>query len=108
MVSNLDVNIPGIVKGWKHKTGDTINKKIDLLDIVSLEVNVLVLGIELGLQQGTEPGDEGRAPILEELQLLVPFLVDVQGHFHLQLMGQVLQKRIHFMQVCFLFVIYRL
>jgi hypothetical protein len=59
MVSNLNINIPSIIKGWEHKACDSINKKVDMFNVISFEVNVLVISVELWFQQGTKPGDEG-------------------------------------------------
>ena len=59
MVSNLNINVPCVVKRREDKGSKAIDQKIDMLHIITLQVDVLIVGVVLRLQEGTQPRDEG-------------------------------------------------
>lgn len=77
VVALLDDNkSDGFVSG-KDKGHLAMDKEVDIVNLVILQVGVLVLHEEVGSKSGHYPEDEALVAVLEEEDVLVPLLIDI-------------------------------
>jgi hypothetical protein len=43
MVSHFDFYVPSVVERWEHVRCLSFNQEVDVLDVISLEINILVI-----------------------------------------------------------------
>ena len=88
MVTLVHSNICSISIFRQHEARLATRQEVNVRHIVSLEEYVVLFRILTWLQKWADPGDEGRRSLFENVDLLVRFLVNVQGHFKFQLVWQ--------------------
>lgn len=77
LISDLDVDIASIVILRQHEACLSFDEEEYLVNIITLKVDILVFGVWIWLQQGTEPRNKGIGLLLEKFDSLVPGFVDV-------------------------------
>jgi hypothetical protein len=59
MRTNIDIYVCRIFVFWKAEAGFSLYQKVNVSDIISLEVDILVFWSHDWLQKRTDPGNEG-------------------------------------------------
>ena len=77
VLAPVDLNEGSVLVLWQHKSCLSMRKEVYSGKIVSLKEDVLLLGDELGLQEGADPGNECGGPSIEQIDLHVSLLVNV-------------------------------
>mmetsp|Transcript_36132 Transcript_36132/g.55485 ORF Transcript_36132/g.55485 Transcript_36132/m.55485 type:complete len:213 (-) Transcript_36132:351-989(-) len=77
-------------------------------DVVSFEIDILVLRVEERLQQGTRPSDEGLGAFVQELNLGVSVFMEEERDLNLQLMREIIHEIIQVIHVFVVVVLQRL
>jgi len=98
-VSFVDADVWSVFVGREYERCFTRYQKINACNVVSFHEDVLVIAEELGPEKGTQPGDKGCVLSSKDLQLVVALLVDVERHFDLQFVGQILHEVIQILYV---------
>ena len=76
MTSNVVVHVLDIVITWKHKSANAIFQEVHIAYLIALEVNILVLGVQLRLQEWAYPSNEGTGSVPKENDLAVCTLMN--------------------------------
>jgi hypothetical protein len=84
-VTSLDVYELGVREVGQHEPTRALLDKVHGSDLVSLEVQKLVALQVLGLEQRTDPGDKRYTLVFKKPQCLVCAFMQIQGHFHSQI-----------------------
>lgn len=93
------MNVFSIVILCEHKAGLSLYQEVDVFDVVSFSVDVLLLTVWHWLKKRTDPGDECLWFVLKEIDSLVASLVDADRHLDHQVLRQLIHK------VLYLFVV---
>ena len=72
---------------------------MDVVNLITFEVNMLVFGEKLRFQERAEPGNKVRTSTFEKLYFIVTLFVDVKRQLYFQLVGQGLKKTYLFIQI---------
>ena len=81
MRANFDVNESSVLILWQYEPCFAWDQEVDICDVVSLEVDVVIGWVPLGLQQWTNPSNESWGSALECFDAFVSLLMDEQRHF---------------------------
>lgn len=95
----LDVDIRRIVVPRQHKLSVSLCEKHYLVNYLVLHEDKLSSLKAPWLEVWTQPQNEVVLPVLKECQLLIPLLVNVQGHDDSQLVGKSLQEILLLMEL---------
>ena len=92
MTALVVVDVLHVVVSWKDVAACTLLEEENTTYLITLEVDVLILGIELRLQEWADPSNERTGALLKKLNLLVRCLVDEERDFQSQPLRKVIKE----------------
>jgi hypothetical protein len=87
LISCGERNISNIIMLRQDKISLSTHQEEDLRNIISLEVDVLVVEVHSWFEIRADPGNEAIRSVLEELNLSVCLLMNEQRYLNLQALG---------------------
>ena len=98
-VANINHYVVDVEKRWQNEASPSFEQIVNIRDGVLFVVNVHVLVEYLLPKQGTHPRDERRLLVFEEMNELVPLLVNEKRNFDHETVGQIPQKIMHLVKL---------
>ena len=108
MTALVVVDVLHVVVSWKDVAACTLLEEENTTYLITLEVDVLILGIELRLQEWADPSNERTGALLKKLNLLVRCLVDEERDFQSQPLRKVIKELGQIVNILLLLVLERL
>ena len=88
MISFVNLNVRDILKERKNESSASCHQEVNIFDIISFVINILVEAEPLWFKKWTHPRYErGLVFVQEEFNILISLFIDINRDFNLQLMG---------------------